>query len=170
MKQIRKANRNLSSKKENSNNREKARKNLARVHKKVSNRRLDYHFKLARNLVLFYDFIFLETLNLKGMKKLWGRKVSDLAFGNFVRILHNQSAKTGCVVHHISPWFPSSKMCSNCGHIYQDLSLSEREWTCPICGTVHHRDFNSSINIEREGTSSLELGDVRRGLAPAFAA
>ena len=161
LKRIRKASQNLSSKAKGSNNRKKARMHLARVHKKIANQRLDFHFKLAKELTEKYDYIFLETLNLAGMKKLWGRKVSDLGFAQFVNILHYQASKIESVVHHIDRWFPSSKMCSDCCFVNKELQLEDRAWTCPHCGTVHDRDFNASTNIEREGASSLWLGDVR---------
>lgn len=157
---------NLSSKQKGSNNRKKAHLNLARAHKRIANKRRDYHFKLARRLSYAYDQLFLEALNLKGMQRLWGRKISDLAFSDFVRILHYQAGKTGTIVHHIDQWLPSSKKCSSCGAIKEDLSLSDRNWTCD-CGTTHDRDLNAAVNIFREGASSLGLGDVRPSVAIA---
>jgi len=162
---IKKAARNLSSKKKGSNNRALARLSLARAHKKIANQRSDFHFKLAKDMCLKYDFIFLETLNLSGMKKRWGRKVSDLGFAQFVSILHHQASKNGTVIHHIDKWFPSSKMCSVCLEINHDLKLSEREWICPHCGAVLKRDPNAASNVFREGTSSLRLGHVSPPLA-----
>jgi hypothetical protein len=111
-----------------------------------------------------YDGIVLETLNLQGMKALWGRKVSDLGFGHFVQILHHVAAQTGTVVHHIDPWFPSSKRCHICGNLNACITLRDRVWTC-ACGMTHLRDHNAAINIFREGASSLGEGHVR--LAPA---
>ncbi len=81
LKQLKIASRNHSRKSRVSNNREKARKNLVRVHEKVVNRRNDWFWKLAHELTDKFDYLFFETLNLKGMKRLWGRKVSDFAFG-----------------------------------------------------------------------------------------
>lgn len=159
-KAIQLANKALSSKKKGSNNRRKARLALARLHKQIANRRRDYHFKLARKLAYRYDHLFLEDLNLKAMQRLWGRKISDLGFAEFVNILHHQASKTGTVVHHIDKWFPSSKQCSACGALNESLTLRERQWQC-ACGATHERDFNASVNIYREGASSLGLGDVR---------
>lgn len=161
LKMIRKASKNLSSKQKGSNHRKKARLRLARYHKKIANQRNDFHFKLAKELCLQYDSIFLETLNLNGMKRLWGRKVSDLGFSQFVSILKHQSEKLGTNLVFIDKWFPSSKMCSDCLWINNDLKLSDRKWTCSSCGSFHDRDFNASKNIYREGTSSLRLGDIR---------
>jgi len=169
LRSIQKASRNLSSKKRGSNNRRKARQQLARVHKKVANQRNDYQFKLARHLATTYDYLFFEDLNLDGMKRLWGRKVSDLAFDSFLQKLHYMAAVQGSSVHHIDRWFPSSKLCPECGTINTDLNLRDRIWTCE-CGAVHHRDRTAANNILVEGASSTSLGDVRHLLADAIAA
>lgn len=169
LKLIKKANKSLSSKQSGSNNRKKARLNLARKHKKIANRRLDFHFKLSKELCLEYDNIFLETLNLSGMKRLWGRKVSDLGFGQFVSVLKHQSTKYGSNIVFIDRWFPSSKMCSDCQEINKDLMLSDRTWICASCGSVHDRDVNASKNIERVGASTLRLDQVRPPLAALVA-
>jgi len=154
------ANKSVSSKKRGSNNRAKAVKTLVRVHRKTTNQRKDYHFKLAGRLAANFDFLFLEDLNLKGMQKMWGRKVSDLGFREFVDILHHQADKVGSIIHHIDRWFPSSKLCGKCGTVNAKLTLSDRTWICD-CGITHNRDQNAAINILREGASSLGLGDVR---------
>lgn len=159
-KAIRRAGRELSSKQKGSNNRQKARMTLARVHKRIADKRRDHHFKLARELALRYDYLFLENLNLKGMQRLWGKKVGDLGFARFIRILHHQSSKAGTVVHHTDRWFPSSKKCSACGAINETLNLKDRCWQC-ACGAVHDRDHNAALNILREGASSLGLDNVR---------
>jgi putative transposase len=159
-KTIRGAAKKLSSKQKGSNNRRKARTALARIHKRIADKRRDHHFKLARELTLRYDYLFLEDLNLKGMQRLWGRKIGDLGFAGFVNILHHQALKAGLVVHHVSRWFSSSKLCSACGTVNEALSLKDRHWRC-VCGVVHDRDHNAALNILREGASSLGLGDVR---------
>lgn len=169
LKALRKASRNLSKKQKGSNHRRQARKALARVHRSVTNQRKDFHFKLARELANRYNAIAIEDLNLSGMKALWGRKVSDLGFASFVQILEHQAAKTGCSIIKIDRWYPSSKTCSACGWINKELSLRDRIWTCE-CGTTHDRDLNAAINIQRVGTSTLGLGDVRPVAIPAIAA
>jgi len=119
-----------------------------------------FHWDLAHQLCAQYDHITLETLNLQGMKALWGRKVSDLGFGTFVQILHQVADKTGTVVRHIDPWFPSSKLCHVCGTLNAFITLRDRVWTCP-CGVTHQRDVNAAINIFREGASSRGEDSVR---------
>jgi len=156
---IKKLSRKLSKKKKGSNNRKRARLDLARLHKKVTNQRKDYHFKLAKRMSEQYATICIEDLNIKAMQRLWGRKISDLGHSQFVNILKYQCTKTGSTVVEIPRFYPSSKTCSCCGYIYSNLSLSERAWTCPECGTVHDRDRNAAVNILRVGTSTL-LGEI----------
>ncbi len=161
IKEVKKASRNLSTKKKNSNNRKKAKLNLFRKHKEIHNKRKDYQFKLAKNLTEKYDFLFFETLNLKAMQRLWGRKVSDYGFYSFLQALKSQGNKYNCKIHQIDRFFPSSKTCNNCGFIYKELNIKERSWLCPECKTKLDRDLNASINILREGASSLGVEIVR---------
>jgi len=96
------------------------------------------------------------------MQRLWGRKVSDLAFGNFLQILEWVARKKGKEVVYIDRWYPSSKTCSSCGHILDELDLSVRRWRCPSCQSDNDRDENASINIKLVGASTRGLGDVRQ--------
>ena len=112
---IKRANRNHSRKVKGSNNRERARRSLARKHRKIANRRQDFHWKLAHDLTDRYDSVSLESLNLKGMKSLWGRKVSDLGFSDFVQKLKYIASKKGRDIRFIDKWYPSSKTCHVCG-------------------------------------------------------
>ena len=134
-----------------SKNGEKARKDLVRAYKKVTNRRSDYQYKLAHQLCRNYDTIFLETLNLDGMKRLWGRKVSDLCHASFVAILEEVSKKYGTTLFQINQWYASSKTCSACGHKHKGLKLEDRTFICPECGFILDRDLNAAINIHRQG-------------------
>ncbi|MGK7899790.1 MAG: RNA-guided endonuclease InsQ/TnpB family protein [Xenococcus sp. (in: cyanobacteria)] len=160
LKQLKLASRNLSRKKKLSNSREKARKNLVRVHEKVTNCRTDWFWKLAHQLTDNYDYLYFETLNLKGMQRLWGRKISDLAFSEFLKILEFVAEKKGKIVSYIDQWYPSSKTCSSCDYVLDELSLAERYWVCPCCNSKQVRDLNAAINILRVGASTLRLGDV----------
>lgn len=159
---IKKANRRHSKKLKGSTNRERARKNLVRKHEDVVNRRSDWFWKLARQLTDKFDVLCFETLNLKGMKRLWGRKVSDLALGEFLQILEWVAKKKNKQVVYIDPWYPSSKTCSSCGHILESLDLSIRRWRCPDCESENDRDKNASINIKMVGSSTIGVGDVRQ--------
>ena len=125
---IKRANRNDSRKRERSNNRQRARINLARKHRQIANQRADFHYELAHQLTDEYDEIRLEDLNLKGMKVLWGRKVSDLGFADFVKKLVYIADKKGVKIVFIDKWYPSSKTCSACGTVNESLNLHDRTW------------------------------------------
>ena len=156
------ANRHHSRKLKGSSNRERARKSLARAHENITNRRTDWFWKLAHDLTNRFDVLCFETLNLKGMKRLWGILVSDLALRDFLDILEWVAHKKGKAVVYIDQWYPSSKTCSNCGHVLESLDLSVRRWRCPSCQSENDRDGNASLNIKKVGSSTLGVGDVRQ--------
>ncbi|AFY46449.1 transposase, IS605 OrfB family, central region [Nostoc sp. PCC 7524] len=165
---IKKANRQHSQKLKGSANREQSRKNLVRRYEDISNRRRDWFWKLAHELTDKFDVLCFETLNLKGMQRLWGRKISDLAFGEFLQILEWVAKQKHKQVVFVDQWYPSSKTCSHCGHILESLDLSVREWRCPSCQSVNGRDENAARNIQMVGASTIGLGDVRLA-TPAIA-
>ncbi len=166
--ELRRKSRRLSRKQKGSNSRRRARLELARYHRRVSNLRSEFHWQLATRLASEYDTICLETLNIKGMQQLWGRKIGDLAFSDFVRILSSQCSKYGKRLVQIDQWEATSKTCSVCGHKEMEMPLNVRRWVCPECGTLHDRDINAAQNILRVGTSTPGRGGVR--LAPQAAA
>jgi putative transposase len=91
-------------------------RNFVRKYENVSNRRRDWFWKLAHELTDKFDVLCFETLNFKGMQRLWGRKISDLAFGDFLQILEWIAKKKNKLIVFIDQWYPSSKTCSQCGH------------------------------------------------------
>jgi len=147
--QLRKLNKAVSRKQKGSGNWWRAVRELARLYRKIANQRRDWHYKRATDLCRQFDNIVTETLNLEGMKRLWGRKVSDLAFYQFVEILKYKCLKHKRAFFQVSQWRTTTKPCSDCGHHNENLSLSDREWTCPECGSHHDRDVNAAINILR---------------------
>lgn len=157
---VRKASKQLSSKVKGSNNRKKAKLNLARKHLKIANQREDFHWKLARELAIKYDELYFEDLCLNGMVKLWGRKINDLAFADFILKLKWQCKKFGKEIFFIDRFFPSSKTCHKCGHVNHDLTLKDRTWICPHCHATLDRDINAAINIYKVGTSTFRLDGV----------
>ncbi len=159
---VKKASSHHSKKLKCSANRERARKNLVRKYEHISNRRRDWFWKLAHELTNRFDILCFETLSLKGMQRLWGRKISDLAFGEFLQILEWVIKKKGKQVVYVDRWYPSSKTCSNCGHVLESLDLSVREWRCPSCQSVNGRDENAARNIQAVGASTVGLGNVRQ--------
>jgi putative transposase len=148
---ISKLNRQLAKKKKGSKNRAKARVSLAREYRKIVYKRRDHHWKLSHEISYRYSHIFLETLDIEGMKKLWGKKISDLSLSSFLYILKHVALKHDTVIHQVDKWYPSSKTCSCCGFVNKELKLSEREWFCSSCGVLHDRDQNASKNILRQG-------------------
>ena len=157
LRQLKRKSHNLSKCQKGSHNRERKRLELDRLHEKVINRRSDWQWKLAHQLCRQYDTIFLEDLSLVPMYSTynWGRKMSDLAHGEFVHKLQYVATKYGVTVHKIDRNFPSSQTCT-CGHVYQDLKLQDYVWTCPQCGVVHDRDRLAAGNILRQGIAELE--------------
>ena len=151
---VRRANRQLSRKAKGSGNRKRARLHYAKVHEDISNQRRDWFYKLARSLTTAYTVICLEDLNLDAMKRLWGRKVSDLGFAEFVCILEYEALLNGCEIVKIDRWFPSSKACHCCGTINDSLALKDRTWNCPSCHAHLDRDVNAAINILNQGMLS----------------
>jgi len=154
---IKKASREHSKKQKSSANREQARKNLARKHEDIANRCSDWFWKLSHDLTNKFDVLCFETLNLKGMQRLWGRKISDLAFREFLQILEWVATKKGKQVVYIDPWYPSTKTCSCCGHVLDQLDLSVRRWRCPACSSENDRDENASINIKLVGATTARV-------------
>ncbi|MBK7180947.1 MAG: transposase [Chloroflexi bacterium] len=126
------------------------------AHDRVANERRDAHFKLAHALCDKYDALGFETLNLRGMKKLWGRKMSDLGFSQFMLILEHVACTRGTQVVKIGQWQPTSQTCSCCGH-RQPIELRERWFTCEVCGLEIGRDHNAARNIKREAIAIASI-------------
>jgi putative transposase len=148
-----------------SSNRNKARIKVAKLHEKISNQRQNFLHKLSHKLVCKsqVDTICIEDLSLKGMQKLWGRKMSDLSWFEFTRQLQYKCDWYGKNLIKIGRFDPSSKMCSCCGKITQ-LKLSDRNWTCFNCNISHDRDINAAKNIKDFGMKyqlGQELSDVK---------
>ena len=153
------------------------RRDLDRCHERIRNRRDDWQWKTCHELCRRYGSIYIEDLNLTGMTRLWGRKVNDLAFGLFMQKLDHVAAKYGTEVVKIDRFYASSKTCSICQYVNELLTLDQRKWTCPQCGTVHDRDLNASVNILRQGIASsgstcktalARQGALATGESPVF--
>ena len=148
---LRSLNKALSRKQKGSNGWWRCVRQIARLYRKISNQRKDFQWQLASELCKKFDTIVLETLNLEGMKRLWGRKVSDLSFYEFVEILKYKCQKHKRQFVQIGQWTATTKPCTDCGYRNENLSLSDRQWTCPECSSHHDRDINAAINILRAG-------------------
>lgn len=152
---LKRLSRAMSRKKKGSANRRKAQMKLARLHARISNIRNDVLHKLTTYLTQTFTTIVIEDLNVKGMAKNrhLARAISDVGMGEFRRQLEYKAPMRGAQVILTDRWFASSKTCSICGHHYKELTLREREWTCPDCGTVHDRDFNAARNLAKLAVS-----------------
>lgn len=142
-----------------SSNRNKSRVKLAKHHTHVSNQRKDFHHKLSRKIVddSQIDIICVEDLHVKGMVKnhCLAKAISDVGWSQFKTFLLYKAKNAGKLVIEIGRFEASSKTCSRCGHVKHDLTLSDREWCCPICNTNHDRDVNAAINIRNIGIRTL---------------
>jgi putative transposase len=145
-------------------NRAKARAKAARAHRKVRSARTDFLHKASTRLVRDHDVIVLEDLAVQNMvrnRKL-AKAIADCGWGTFRAMLGYKAARYGRRVIVIDRWYPSSKMCSACGYLLTELSLSTRMWQCPSCGTRHDRDVNAAKNILAAGLAVTACGaDVR---------
>jgi putative transposase len=152
---IKRRQRQLSRKQKGSKNREKARQRLAVAHERVANQRRDFHHQLSRDLVNRYGIIAIEDLNIQGMVRngKLAKSISDAGWGQFLRFLRYKAEWSGSEILNVDRFFPSSKLCSECGEEHQALKLSERQWVCLSCGVMHDRDTNAAINILKETTA-----------------
>ena len=147
---------------------------LARLHEHIVNKRKDFNEKLSSKLIKENDVIVIETLSMKDMAKFrkWeerkdskdqnnhGKSVNDLGWYYFVNRLKTKAEEQGKIVIEANKWFASTKTCNICGYVNKDLTISDRSWICPRCGTEHHKDENAAknlrdvaLNIFTEGSS-----------------
>ena len=154
---IKKLQRQLSKKVKGSNNRDKARTKIAKEFEHLTNQRIDYIHNVVNSLLRTYDYIFMEDLNVQGMLRnhKLSKAIQELGFYAFKNTLKNKAMLNDKFVIEVDRWFSSSKTCHKCGYVYKDLTLGEREWTCPICGEHHDRDLNAAVNILMEGKRML---------------
>ena len=156
---LKKLNKQLSKKQKGSNNRNKLRIKLSKVHEKIKNQRQNYLHQITSKLVNENQVICIEDLNVKGMMsnhKL-AKSIQELSLYEFRRQLEYKCRWHGRQLIIIDRFYPSSKTCHNCGYIYKDLKLSDREWICPHCKSLIDRDYNAAQNILTEGLKQLNI-------------
>ena len=141
---------------EGSNNYQKQKIIIARIHEKIANQRKDFIEKESTKLAQMYDIICLEDINLQNISRSlkFGKSTLDNAFGMFRVRLEQKMLLEGKKIVKIDKWFPSSKMCRFCGCVNKKLKLSDRVWACE-CGAILNRDENAAINIMNEGLKQL---------------
>ncbi len=155
---LRQRQRVLSRRVKGSHRRRKARIIVAKAHEKVKNQRQDFLHKIAYSYVQNYGTLVFESLNVKGMVRnhSLAKSISDSSWGTFYGLVEYKAEEAGRQVIRIPRFEPSSKMCSECGEINQELKLSDRQWICKSCGVLHDRDYNAAKNIRRVGQTLQE--------------
>ena len=145
--------RQLSKKKKGSNNFRKQCVRIAKVFERIGNKKENYIHFVVNELLLHYDTIYMENLNVQGMLKNHNlaKAIQEVGFCKFKVTLQTKALQSDKDVILIDRFYPSSKTCSKCGYVNKDLKLSDRHWCCPKCGTYHDRDKNAAINILHEG-------------------
>lgn len=165
-KRLRALNKSLHRKKSGSNNRERARKLLAKLYVKIANIRSNHLHKVSRQIIDENQVICLESLNVNGMIRnhCLAKSIADVSLAELVKQIEYKAGWYGRTVVKVDRWFPSSKTCSGCGFVMDKLPLDIREWTCPKCKIKHNRDKNAAINILNEGKKTVGTTELAYGL------
>ena len=148
--------RKLSHCRKGSRNYGKQKRTLAKCYEKVRNQRKDYLHKLSRKIADGHDAAAVEDIDMKGMSRClkFGKSVMDDSYGAFRNMLGYKLKDQGKELVVVGRFFPSSRMCSRCGHVKKELRLDERRYRCG-CGNCMDRDVNAAVNIREEGCRIL---------------
>ena len=151
--------RQISKKIVGSKNREKARLRFAKLNEKIRNKKLNFLRDVTNHLIDENQVIVMEDLNVKGMVRnhKLAESISEVNWGEFRRRLAYKAAWHGRQLVFIDRFYPSSKRCNHCGYIYKELTLKDRQWVCPECGSLIDRDYNAALNILEEGERIIGL-------------
>ena len=152
-------NRKFAKTQKTSNNHQKLRIKIAKLNEKIKNQREWYIHHIVNQLLNENQVIVMEDLNVSGMMKnhKLAKSIQDVSFCELKRILEYKASWNDKQVVFIDRFYPSSKLCSDCGYKNDMLQLSDREWVCPECGVVHDRDINAAVNILNEGKRIIGL-------------
>ena len=166
-KKVKRLQRQLSKKVKGSHNREKQRIRIAKAFERLANQKDAYIHSVVNTLLSLYDLVCMEDLNVQGMLKnhKLAKAIQEVGFYKFKQILIDKANANGKQVVLVDRFYPSSKTCHKCGYINKDLTLSNREWTCPMCGEHLERDINAAINILIEGLRTIGVRNTEFTLA-----
>ena len=158
----------LSRKQKGSNNRNKSRLKVAKVHNKITRCREDFHHKLSRRIINENQVIVLENLAIKNMVRNHNlaKAISQVGWGQFCTMLKYKAEQEGKVYLEVDRFFPSSKTCHVCLNQVGSLPLNVRTWTCNSCNTTHDRDINAAISLRDEGLRLLASGTGATAYCP----
>lgn len=154
---LKRANRRLHRRVKGSKNRAKARAKLSRVHAQIADQRSDFLHKLSTRIIRENQAIIVESLQIANMvrNRCLAKSIITQGWGEFVRQLGYKSDWCGRKFYQIDCFYPSSKRCSECGHVIDVLPLDKRRWKCPECHTNHDRDVNAAKNILAVGLAEI---------------
>lgn len=141
-----------------SNRWKKQKAKVQKLQQKVANQRLDWLHKVSYRLAQEYDAIMVEDIDLRAMSQglKLAKNLQDNGFGMFRNFLKYKLEERGKQFIKIDKWYPSSKTCRFCGHVHEELKLTDRKWICPYCGAIiDDRDHNAAINIREVGSALL---------------
>jgi putative transposase len=169
--ELRKAQKHFSRKVKGSKRRDKQKYKVAKIHQKVSRQRNWLYHQISNYLIDNYDSIFIEDLAVSNMiknRKL-SKAIADSSWTILTSMIEYKSKWYGKEMVKVGRFYASSKLCSNCGHKHDNMTLGMREWVCPVCHSKHDRDINAAKNIYKEGMMishgllSDELTDYSHG-------
>ncbi|MEW2445700.1 RNA-guided endonuclease InsQ/TnpB family protein [Micromonospora marina] len=159
----------LSRKQRGSQNRKKAVVKVARAHARVADTRRDWQHKLSTQIIRENQAVYVEDLCVSGLGRTrLAKSVHDAGWASFTAMLEYKAALYGRTFGRVNRFFPSTRMCSQCGRINDKMALNVRAWDCP-CGAAHDRDHNAALNIKAAGQADFNArgAHVRPGLVPA---
>ena len=164
---VKKLQHQMSRKVKGSNNRNKQRIRLAKAFERLTNQKEAYIYYVVNCLLKNYDLVCMENLNVQGMLKnhKLAKAIQEVGLYRFKQVLTDKAVLNDKQVVFVDRFYPSSKTCNKCGYVKRDLTLSDREWTCPICGEHHDRDVNAAINILSEGINIIGVRSTEFTLA-----
>ncbi|WP_377553840.1 RNA-guided endonuclease InsQ/TnpB family protein, partial [Micromonospora zhanjiangensis] len=159
----------LARKQKGSNRRKKAVVQVARAHARVADTRRDWQHKLSTAIIRENQAVYVEDLAVAGLGRTrLAKSVHDAGWAGFTAMLEYKATRYGRAFGRVDRFFPSTRMCSDCGRINDKMTLNARAWNCP-CGAAHDRDVNAAINIKAAGQADFNDrgAHIRPGLVPA---